>query len=118
MTQILGRFGQLKEELDAGRRQPSPPDERRGPPLARSEAPRNAGAAPRSFDGDFVHSTVPRYIEAVREGGGGLPQLTGELRFGYRYAFAVMGGCLFQPDLPQAGELATARTCSSATRSP
>lgn len=44
------------------------------------------------FDGNFEHSTVQRYVDAVRKEVNGLPEVEGELRFGYRYAFAVMGG--------------------------
>jgi mannosylglycerate hydrolase len=44
------------------------------------------------FDGTFEHSTVQRYVDAVRKEVNGLPEVEGELRFGYRYAFAVMGG--------------------------
>ncbi len=43
-------------------------------------------------EGSFVHSSVPAYGNAVRRELGDLPNVYGELRFGYRYAFAVMGG--------------------------
>jgi alpha-mannosidase len=46
----------------------------------------------RTFDGDFVHSTIPAYVSAVKKEVNGLPAVRGELRFGYRYAFAVTGG--------------------------
>jgi alpha-mannosidase len=44
------------------------------------------------FDGNFEHSTVQRYVDAVRKEVNGIPEVEGELRFGYRYAFVVMGG--------------------------
>jgi mannosylglycerate hydrolase len=43
-------------------------------------------------DGTIVHSSVPAYVQAVRREIGEIPDIHGELRFGYRYAFAVMGG--------------------------
>ena len=43
-------------------------------------------------DGTIVHSSVPAYVQAVRREISGIPDVHGELRFGYRYAFAVMGG--------------------------
>ena len=46
----------------------------------------------RTFDGDFLHSTIPAYVSAVKKEVENLPVVRGELRFGYRYAFAVMGG--------------------------
>jgi 2-O-(6-phospho-alpha-D-mannosyl)-D-glycerate hydrolase len=44
------------------------------------------------FDAEFVHSTVPRYVEAIKQEVNGLPEVSGEFRFGYRYAFAVLSG--------------------------
>ena len=35
---------------------------------------------------------MPAYVDAVRHEVGELPHVHGELRFGYRYAFAVLGG--------------------------
>jgi mannosylglycerate hydrolase len=46
----------------------------------------------RNFPGEFVHSTLPRYVEAVRKEIGDLKEVRGEHRFGYRYAFVVNGG--------------------------
>ncbi len=44
------------------------------------------------FDAEFIHSTVPRYVEAIKREVNGLPEVSGEFRFGYRYAFAVLSG--------------------------
>jgi mannosylglycerate hydrolase len=44
------------------------------------------------FPGDFVHSNLPRYVEALRPEVADLKEVSGEHRFGYRYAFAVNGG--------------------------
>jgi len=44
------------------------------------------------FEGEFLHSSVPQYVEAVKKEINGLPEVEGELRFGYRYAFAVLSG--------------------------
>ena len=46
----------------------------------------------KSFEGTFEHSTVERYADAVRKEITEIPLVEGELRFGYRYAFAVLGG--------------------------
>ena len=40
----------------------------------------------------ILHSTLPAYMEAVRSEVKDLPEVRGELRFGYRYAFVVLGG--------------------------
>jgi len=40
----------------------------------------------------ILHSTLPAYVEALRTEASDLPSVSGELRFGYRYAFVVMGG--------------------------
>ena len=40
----------------------------------------------------ILHSTLPAYVEALRTQTRDLPEIEGELRFGYRYAFVVMGG--------------------------
>lgn len=47
------------------------------------------------YDADFKHSNFPDFFSAVKtELGTGdtLPRLEGETRFGYRHAFAVLGG--------------------------
>ncbi len=44
------------------------------------------------FDGKFVHSSVPQYVEAVKKEINDLSEVEGELRFGYRYAYAVLSG--------------------------
>ena len=91
--QILGRFVGLKEELDARAATSHRlimnggdhhwPDPR---------LPQTLKLLRSHFDGHFVHSTVPAYVDAVRREVADLPHLHGELRFGYRYAFAVLGG--------------------------
>lgn len=46
-----------------------------------------------NFEGIFVHSNLPAFVNAVKsEASGKAPDLFGELRFGYRYAFVVLGG--------------------------
>jgi alpha-mannosidase len=92
-AQVLGRFKGLKEELDARATTSHRlimnggdhhwPDPR---------LPHTLDLLRANFEGNFVHSTVPAYADAVRQEVGTLPELHGELRFGYRYAFAVMGG--------------------------
>lgn len=91
--EILERFAGLKEELD--RRATTShrllmnggdhhwPDPR---------IPETLALLRNSFAGTFEHSTVERYAGAVRNEVGELPVVEGELRFGYRYAFAVLGG--------------------------
>ncbi len=47
------------------------------------------------YDADFKHSNFPDFFSAVKKElgtGDALPRLEGEARFGYRYAFAVLGG--------------------------
>ena len=91
--QILGRFKGLKEEVDVrattshrlilnggDHHWPDP------------HLPATLKLLREHFEGNFVHSTVPAYVNAVRLEVGELPHVHGELRFGYRYAFAVMGG--------------------------
>ncbi len=91
--QIIGRFAGLKAELDArattshrlimnggDHHWPDP------------KLPHTLQLLGSNFDGHFVHSTVPAYVDAVRREVGDLPHVYGELRFGYRYAFAVLGG--------------------------
>ncbi len=91
--QILDRFALLKEELD-----------RRATTTHRllmnggdhhwpdPNIPGTLALLRKSFEGTFVQSTVERYAGAVREEVAEIPVIEGELRFGYRYAFAVMGG--------------------------
>jgi mannosylglycerate hydrolase len=45
-----------------------------------------------AFPGTFLQSSVQQYADAVGREVAALPDVHGELRFGYRYAFAVMGG--------------------------
>jgi alpha-mannosidase/mannosylglycerate hydrolase len=47
------------------------------------------------YDAEFKHSNFPDFLAAVRKEigtGDGLHRLEGETRFGYRHAFAVLGG--------------------------
>jgi alpha-mannosidase len=46
----------------------------------------------RTFEGEFIHNTVPAYVAAVQKEAHDLPVVRGELRFGYRHAFSVLGG--------------------------
>ncbi len=91
--EIIARFRGLKEEVD-GRAVTSHrlimnggdhhwPDPR---------LPQTLDLLRKHYDGQFVHSTVPAYVEAVRREAGDVTEVHGELRFGYRYAFAVLGG--------------------------
>jgi mannosylglycerate hydrolase len=92
-SEIVERFTALKEELDARATTSHRlllnggdhhwPDPR---------LPETIDLLTRSFPGTFVHSTLPAYVEGVKAGRGTLPEVRGELRFGYRYAFAVLGG--------------------------
>lgn len=91
--QILGRFTGLKQEVDeraktSHRLIMNGGDHHWPDP----KLPATLQLLRDNFEGDFVHSTVPAYVEAVRRELGDLPHVHGELRFGYRYAFAVMGG--------------------------
>jgi mannosylglycerate hydrolase len=91
--EIIPRFRSLKEELDARattshRLIMSGGDHHWPDP----RLPRTIDLLRRSFSGTFVQSTVQAYADAVAGEAGTLPDIEGELRFGYRYAFAVMGG--------------------------
>ena len=104
-TQIIGRFASLKEELDlrattSHRLLMNGGDHHWPDP----NLPATLALLRKSFKATFEHSTVERYADAVRKeisrtapksGGNSkieLPVVEGELRFGYRYAFAVLGG--------------------------
>ncbi len=91
--QILQRFAEIKNELD-GRATTSQrllmnggdhhwPD---------PKLPQTLNLLRSNFEGDFRHSTLPAYLAAVKSEVNGLPEIAGELRFGYRYAFVVLGG--------------------------
>jgi mannosylglycerate hydrolase len=98
--EILGRFASLKQELDrrattSHRLLMNGGDHHWPDP----NLPATLALLRKSFEGSFEHSTVERYADAVRKeidasgkGRNGLPVIAGELRFGYRYAFAVLGG--------------------------
>jgi mannosylglycerate hydrolase len=91
--QILSRFAGLKKEMDARATTSHRlimnggdhhwPDPR---------LPRTLDLLRARTGEEFVHSSVPAYVQAVRREIKDLPDVYGELRFGYRYAFAVMGG--------------------------
>jgi alpha-mannosidase len=91
--QIRGRFAGIKKELDArattGHRLLMNGGDHHWPDPKLPATLAMLGAA---FDGRFEHSTVQRYADAVRREVTTLPEIAGELRFGYRYAFAVLGG--------------------------
>jgi alpha-mannosidase len=92
-TEILEQFRGLKEELDARATTPHRlllnggdhhwPDPR---------VPATLALLRTSFEGEFLHSNLPAYTAAVRKEVRELPEIHGELRFGYRYAFVVNGG--------------------------
>jgi alpha-mannosidase len=91
--EILQRFKLLKEELDARATTSQRlllnggdhhwPDPR---------LPRTLDLLRENFRGDFLHSTLPRFVESLRKEVNGIRRIDGELKFGYRYAFAVTGG--------------------------
>ncbi|HLP16778.1 MAG TPA: glycoside hydrolase family 38 C-terminal domain-containing protein [Bacteroidota bacterium] len=92
--EILHRFASVKKELDLRATTSHRllmnggdhhwPDE---------NLPGQIALLAKNFEGNFVHSNLPDYIKAVKtEVSGKAPDLFGELRFGYRYAFAVLGG--------------------------
>jgi alpha-mannosidase len=116
--EILKRFASLREELDrrastSHRLLMNGGDHHWPDP----QIPATLELLRKSFEGTFEHSTVERYASAVRHeilpSGSGmthsqgapvapqatpvappvqLPVVEGELRFGYRYAFVVLGG--------------------------
>lgn len=91
--EILERFKSLKSELDARATTPhrlmmNGGDHHWPDP----KLPQTLKLLRSHFDGEFLHSTVPAYVEAVKRHVNGLPEVHGEMRFGYRYAFAVLGG--------------------------
>ncbi len=91
--EILARFRDLKSELDSRattsqRLLMNGGDHHWPDPML----PQILDLLRANFEGEFVHSTVPRYVEAVKREISDLPEISGELRFGYRYAFAVLGG--------------------------
>jgi alpha-mannosidase len=95
--QIIARFAPLKEELDrrattSHRLLMNGGDHHWPDP----NIPATLALLRKSFEGTFEHSTVERYADAVREEIEGnskveIPVVEGELRFGYRYAFVVLG---------------------------
>ena len=92
-SQVLERFKGLKEEVDARAATPhrllmNGGDHHWPDP----KLPRTLDLLRKQFDGEFVHSSVPRYAAAVKQEVNTLPEIAGELRFGYHYAFVVIGG--------------------------
>lgn len=91
--QIVERFRGLKDEVDAraatsNRLLMNGGDHHWPDP----KLPQTLTLLRRNFEGEFVHSSVPQYAAAVKKEVKGLPEIQGELRFGYRYAFVVIGG--------------------------
>ena len=91
--EVVQRFKGLKDELDARattshRLLMNGGDHHWPDP----KLPATLDVLRRNFDGEFVHSTVPKYVEAVKREVDGVSEISGELRFGYRYAFSVLGG--------------------------
>lgn len=91
--QILSRFAEIKNELDARattsqRLLMNGGDHHWADP----KLPHTLELLRKNFDGHFVHSTLPAHIAALKKEVNGLPEVAGELRFGYRYAFVVLGG--------------------------
>lgn len=91
--EVIKRFKGLKDELDerattSHRLLMNGGDHHWPDP----KLPRTLELLRRHFGGEFLHSSVPQYVEAVKKETNGLPEIHGELRFGYRYAFAVLGG--------------------------
>jgi alpha-mannosidase len=91
--QILRRFDELKKEIDARattthRLLMNGGDHHWPDP----KLPETLDLLRRNYDGQFVHSTVPKYVAEVKREVRALPEVSGELRFGYRYAFVVLGG--------------------------
>ncbi len=91
--EVIGRFKVLKEELDerattSQRLLMNGGDHHWPDP----KLPRTLDVLRRHFDGEFLHSSVPQYVEALKKEINGLPEVEGELRFGYRYAFVVLSG--------------------------
>ncbi|MGH7594932.1 MAG: alpha-mannosidase [bacterium] len=91
--QVLQRFAEIKNELDArattSQRLLMNGGDHHWPD---PKLPQTLGLLRSNFEGDFLHSTLPAYLEAVKREVNGLPEVAGELRFGYRYAFVVLGG--------------------------
>jgi mannosylglycerate hydrolase len=91
--ETLRRFRELKAELDARattshRLLLSGGDHHWPDP----KLPATIELLQRNFEGEFVQSTLPRYAQEVQAQVNRLSEVHGELRFGYRYAFAVLGG--------------------------
>jgi len=91
--EILQRFKELKEEVDAraatGHRLLLNGGDHHWPD---PKLPQTLDLLRKNFNGEFAHSSVPQYAAAVKKEVKDLPEVQGELRFGYRYAFVVIGG--------------------------
>ena len=92
-NQVVERFGALKAELDSrattSQRLLMNGGDHHWPD---PKLPRTLDLLRSKFAGEFKHSSIPQYVDAVKKEVGQLSTVSGELRFGYRYAFAVLGG--------------------------
>jgi alpha-mannosidase len=93
---IIQKFDRLKKELDARATTSQRLFFNGGDHHWPDSAVTNAIAVLRKhYDADIRHSNFPDFLAAVRSEigtGSTLPTLHGETRFGYRHAFAVLGG--------------------------
>jgi len=91
--EALRRFAALRKELDA-RTTTSPRLILNGGDhhWADSMLPDTLELLRRETGATILHSTLPAYMKALRTEVQELPAVRGELRFGYRYAFVVLGG--------------------------
>lgn len=91
--EICRRFAKIKEELDerstTSRRLMLNGGDHHWPD---PHLPDTLDLLRRTFDAEILHSTIPAYVSAVKDEVRALPEVRGELRFGYRYAFVVHGG--------------------------
>ena len=92
-AEIVKRFGELKKEIDSrattSHRLVMNGGDHHWPD---PETVHTLDLLRDNFRGKFLHSNLPDYFKRLSKEAGRLKEITGELRFGYRYAFAVMGG--------------------------
>jgi len=93
---ILQKFERLRKELDAragtSQRLFFNGGDHHWPDVTVTKA---IGVLRKHYDAEFIHSNYVDYFEALKcetRGNFRLPELRGETRFGYRHAFAVLGG--------------------------